>query len=40
MKMAAVRGGHTYLFTHPEFPYRQCMADHHIRDLREVLREV
>ncbi|MFA1541358.1 HAD family hydrolase [Actinomadura monticuli] len=40
MRLAEVGGGSRYLFTHPEFRFRDCEADHRIRDLRELLTAV
>jgi len=37
MKLKKVAGGVTYLFAHPDVEFRQCDADHRIRDLRLVL---
>jgi phosphoglycolate phosphatase-like HAD superfamily hydrolase len=30
----------TYLYAHPGWEFKDCLADHRIRDLREVLREL
>ncbi|NQU78177.1 HAD family hydrolase [Candidatus Woesearchaeota archaeon] len=30
----------SYLYAHPEKEFRECEADHHIRDLRDVLNEI
>lgn len=30
----------TYLYSHPGRPFKECVADYKIRDLRDVLREV
>lgn len=40
MGLADVAGGVRYLFTHPEFPFRDCVADYRIRDLRDILRRL
>lgn len=40
MQLANVVGGTTYLFAHPEFPFRECKADFRIHDLRQVLKHV
>ena len=40
MELKHIAGGLSYLYTHPEFPFRQCAADYRIRDLREVLFRV
>ncbi|MFA1545012.1 HAD family hydrolase [Actinomadura chokoriensis] len=37
MRLAEVGGGSRYLFTHPGFRFRDCEADHRIRDLRKLL---
>lgn len=38
--LVAVAGGVSYLYSHPGKPFRDCPADYHIRDLRDVLREI
>lgn len=40
MRLAEVGGGSRYLFTHPGFRFRECEADHRIRDLRRLLPAV
>jgi phosphoglycolate phosphatase-like HAD superfamily hydrolase len=40
MEIKLVPGGLSYLYAHPEFSFRQCVADYRIRDLREVLAQV
>jgi phosphoglycolate phosphatase-like HAD superfamily hydrolase len=37
MRLKRVAGGVTYLYAHPDFAFRDCEADHRIRDLRKVL---
>jgi phosphoglycolate phosphatase-like HAD superfamily hydrolase len=37
MRLKDVSGGLTCLFAHPDFEFRDCPADHRIRDLRAVL---
>lgn len=37
MGLKRVAGGVTYLYAHPNFAFRNCEADHRIRDLRKVL---
>jgi phosphoglycolate phosphatase-like HAD superfamily hydrolase len=37
MRLKEVHGGLTCLFAHPEFEFRDCPADRHIRDLRDLL---
>lgn len=39
MRLTEVAGGTSYLFAHGEFPFRECEADHKIRDLRDILRD-
>jgi phosphoglycolate phosphatase-like HAD superfamily hydrolase len=40
MELVQVRGGVTYLYTHPGKQFRECPADYRINDLRELLREI
>jgi phosphoglycolate phosphatase-like HAD superfamily hydrolase len=40
MQLKEVSGGSSYLFTHPEFDFRDCESDHQIRDLRGLLSVV
>jgi phosphoglycolate phosphatase-like HAD superfamily hydrolase len=40
MRLRDVAGGVTYLYAHPEFAFRDCVADFKIRDLRAVLNHV
>jgi phosphoglycolate phosphatase-like HAD superfamily hydrolase len=40
MALKQVAGGVTYLYTQPGFEVRDAVADHRIRDLREVLTEL
>jgi phosphoglycolate phosphatase-like HAD superfamily hydrolase len=40
MTLTEVAGGTTYLYAHPEFPFRNCEADFRIRDLRSVLSQI
>jgi len=40
MRLKDVGGGQSYLFTHPEFEFRECDSDHRIRDLRTLLSVV
>ncbi|MGW4562373.1 HAD family hydrolase [Streptomyces sp. NPDC004561] len=37
MRLKEVAGGTTYLYTHGDFPFRECEADYKIRDLRAIL---
>ena len=40
VELASVHGGVSYLYTHYGRPFRECNAQHRIRDLREVLKEI
>ncbi len=40
MRLADVAGGVTYLYAHPEFPFRTANADRHIRDLCSVVERI
>jgi len=40
MRLKDVAGGVTYLYAHPDFEFRKCVADHQIRDLRLVLERL
>lgn len=40
MRLRDVAGGVTYLYAHPEFSFRDCVADFKIRDLQAVLNHV
>jgi phosphoglycolate phosphatase-like HAD superfamily hydrolase len=40
MRLRDVAGGVTYLYAHPKFSFRDCVADFRIRDLRAVLDRV
>jgi phosphoglycolate phosphatase-like HAD superfamily hydrolase len=40
MRLKKVAGGVTYLYAHPDFAFRNCEADHRIRDLRKVLENL
>lgn len=40
MRLKRVAGGVTYLYAHPDFAFRNCEADHRIRDLRKVLEHL
>jgi phosphoglycolate phosphatase-like HAD superfamily hydrolase len=40
MRLKKVAGGVTYLYAHPDFAFRNCEADHRIRDLRAVLEHL
>ncbi|MFD8263273.1 HAD family hydrolase [Streptomyces griseoluteus] len=38
MRLTAIAGGTSYLYSHDEFPFRECEANYKIRDLREILK--
>ncbi|SFN94557.1 Phosphoglycolate phosphatase, HAD superfamily [Streptomyces sp. cf124] len=38
MRLTEIAGGTSYLYSHDEFPFRECEADYKIRDLREILK--
>lgn len=40
MDLHDIAGGTTYFYTHPHLPSKQATADHHINDLRDVLKEL
>ena len=40
MNLKYVAGGISYLYAHPEKPFRACDADYKINDLREILKEI
>jgi len=40
MALKSVAGGTTYLYLHPWRKPKKCEADHHIRDLRDILKEI